>query len=718
MLLFVKLILILSNAVIAVYFYTVKSYSLGVFFTLLILYQIYIYISIKSLRRLSYFNRRAKISSMILNLFLLIILSRAVNIQIFNGDYYEKLAHDQVSSDLIKKGKRGTIYDSTGKKLAFNTYVYNVIVDPMRISDDKKSLEILEIIGKRKIINSNFKLLKNEIDKLSLKGSRYKVIEKKIDENKKFEIETLISEKKLRNNSIFFEKIIERKYYRRKIYQNLVGNIGYPPKQPGFQKHGIFGIEKSYEVYLREKILKIKDEFTKKREMKLPTSSDKFEKSLNGRNIYLTIDDELNYILNSEIEKQFKATKAESAYGIIMNPQNGKVLATSYFSNDKRQLRNPIFQDQFEPGSTFKPIIVASALEKKLIKEDSKFDVGDGTIRKFNHTIRESTRSTKGVLTIEEIIKKSSNVGMVLIGDHYTDEQFEDTLKKFGLYEKTGVDFPGELKPYAQPYKKWDKLKRSTMSFGQGIVTTPIQLITAFSAVVNGGILYVPHIVDKIEDQEGIVIRRNLPREVRRVISPEVSDSLKKMMENNVLDGSGRKAIVNGYRVGGKTGTAQISNPKGGYIKNQYLASFIGFLPVEKPKYTILIMFMKPQGETIYTRFGGSVGAPVFGEIVSRITRNKNMLSRDINKFSKHEAKKENIVTKTLSEDDVGEDIMPNLVGLNTREVLNVFAKKRYKILFDGKGLVRKQFPEEGANLSEVDTITIKLGLEEEKNKK
>ncbi|MGL6063612.1 MAG: penicillin-binding transpeptidase domain-containing protein [Fusobacteriaceae bacterium] len=711
MLLLIKLILILINGAVSVYFYTIKSYSLGVFFTLLILYQIYIYISIKNLKKISYFNKRAKISSMILNFFLLIILSRAVNIQIFNGDYYEKLAHNQVSSDLIKKGKRGTIYDSTGKKLAFNTYIYNVIVDPTRVSTDKNAMEILELLKKRKIIKGNFKSLEREIDKLATKGNRYKVIEKKIDESKKNEIEMLIKEKKIKNNSIFFEKIVERKYYRKKIYENLVGNIGYPPNKIGIQKHGIYGIEKSYEMYLREKILKTKDEFTKKREMKLPTSDDKFEKTLNGRNVYLTIDDELNYILNSEIEKQFKATKAESAYGIIMNPQNGKILGTSYFSQDKRQLRNPIFQDQFEPGSTFKPIVVASALEKKLVKEDEKFDVGNGTIRKYNHTIKESTRSTRGILTIEEIIKKSSNVGMVLISDKFTNEQFEDTLKEFGLYEKTGVDFSSELKPYAQHHKKWDKLKKSTMSFGQGIVTTPIQLITAFSAVINGGTLYTPHIVDRIEAQDGVVIRRNLPKEVRRVISSEVSDNLKGMLENNVLDGSGKRAIVNGYRVGGKTGTAQISNPKGGYIKNQYLASFIGFLPVEKPEYAILIMFMKPQGETIYTRFGSSVGAPVFGEIVSRITRNKNILSKDIRKLSKHEVRKEDKGARLSNEVEVGDEIMPSLIGLNTREVLSILSKTRYKIEFQGKGLVREQFPKEGENLLEVETITIKLGL-------
>ncbi|MGL5122844.1 MAG: penicillin-binding transpeptidase domain-containing protein [Fusobacteriaceae bacterium] len=715
MLLLIKLILILLNGAISIYFFTEKSYSLGVFFTLTILYQIYVYASIKNLGKISYFNKRVKISSIILNFFLLVILSRAVNIQIFNGDYYEKLAHDQVSSDLIKKGKRGTIYDSTGKKLAFNSYVYNIIVDPVRICNEENAMEILKIMEKRKIISGKIKLLEKEINKLASRGNRYKVIEKKIDENKKNEIEILINEKKIKNNSIFFEKIIERKYYRKKIYENLVGNIGYSPNKMGIQKYGIYGIEKTYEGYLREKILKTKDEFTKKREMRLPTSNDKFEKTLNGKNIYLTIDDEVNYILNSEVEKQFKKTKAESAYGIIMNPQNGKILGTAYFSKDKRPLRNPIFQDQFEPGSTFKPIIVASALEKKIIRKNDKFDVGNGTIRKYNHTIKESTRSTKGILTIEEIIKKSSNVGMVLISDKFSDEEFEDTLKEFGLYEKTGVDFSSELKPYAQEHKKWDKLKKNTMSFGQGIVLTPIQLITAFSAVINGGTLYRPHIVDRVEDQDGIVIRRNLAKEIRKVMAPEISDTLKEILENNVLEGSGKRAMVNGYRVGGKTGTAQIIDPKGGYIKNQYLASFIGFLPVEKPEYTVLLMFLKPQGETIYTRFGSSVGAPVFSEIVSRITRNKNMLSRNINKLSSSEVKKENKVSKIFPQAEIGEEIMPNLIGLNTREVLSIFSKTRYKIEFQGKGLVIEQYPKEGTELLDIETLIVKLGLEEEK---
>ena len=278
-----------------------------------------------------------------------------------------------------------------------------------------------------------------------------------------------------------------------------------------------------------------------------------------------------------------------------MDPNNGKIIAaTSFTTNTKKSLRNPIFQNQFEPGSTFKPIIVASAMDAGLINRKTLFDVGDGRINKYRHTIKESSRSTRGILTTEEVLKKSSNVGMVLIETNLQIFNLKNTLKIW-LYDKTGIDFPGEIKPYTVSYKKWDGLKKSTMSFGQGIVLTPIQLITAFSAVINGGILYKPYIVEKITDESDVIIRRNIPTEVRRVINPNVSKQLREMLEDVVADGTAKRGKVEGYRVGGKTGTAQLSG-KGGYLKDNYLASFIGFFPIDKPKYVVLCYVFKTKG--------------------------------------------------------------------------------------------------------------------------
>lgn len=717
MLLGIKILLLLFNLLIAIFLFFTKNYSLGIFFIFLFVYQIYVYITIKNFDNATYFTKRVKIGTMVLNFVVMAIVARLVNVQIINGNYYEKIARDQVSSSITRAGKRGDIYDINMKKLAFNDYVYNVILDPTRVSGNEAVFEVLGKLNAKKILNLNLSKLNTELEELSNAGNRYKVIERKISETDKKIVEEILKESKLKNNEIFFEKIIERKYYKNKNYGNLVGNIGYPPNQAGYQKIGVFGVEKYYENYLKEKIIKIKAYFTKKRDIKLPTSQDILEKPLDGKNVILTIDDEIGYILNTEVEKQFINTEAAEAYALIMNPNNGKIIATSYFSKMKKDLRNPIFQDQFEPGSTFKPLIISAAIEENYISHDSKFNVGNGTILKFGHTIKESSRSTQGIISTEEILKKSSNVGMVLVGDKFSDEKFEEYLRKFGFYDKTGVDFPNELRPYASSYKKWDKLKKSTMSFGQGIVVTPIQLATAFSAVVNGGILYRPYMVDRIEDQDGTVIRRNLPKEVRRIISKKTSDELKVMLENTVESGGGKKAMVNGYKVGGKTGTAQLSAPGGGYLKNEYLSSFIGFFPVEKPEYVVLIMMLKPQGKTVSDRYGGSVSAPVFGEVVSKITQNKNMMSQDIMQINNVEQKSNsNIkITKNNEEQNLENEVMPNLKGMNAREVLALFKDRKFKIEMNGKGVVKDQKPLPGESLDEVDYIKIDLVIGEVK---
>ena len=397
---------------------------------------------------------------------------------------------------------------------------------------------------------------------------------------------------------------------------------------------------------------------------------------------------------------------SDEAYGIVMDPNNGKILGVaSLTTNKKRALRNPVFQNQFEPGSTFKPIVVAGAMDRGLINRNTTFDVGEGRITKYGHTIRESSRSTRGVITTEEVLKKSSNVGMVLIGDKFTDKEFEDNLKDFGLYDRTGVDFPGEIKPFTVSYKKWHGLKKSTMSFGQGIVVTPIQLATAFSAVINGGVLYKPYIVEKITDDSGVIIRRNIPTPVRRVISEKTSEQLREILENVVADGTARRGQVEGYRIGGKTGTAQLST-KGGYLKNNYLASFIGFFPADKPKYVVLVMFLKPKGETIYEKYGGATAAPVFADIVRRITKTKNILSQNVSSIS--------AVTEVKNGESQGNNefvdvVMPDLTGFSPKDVVYIFKNTDIEISVEGVGLVDKQIPAAGTSLENVKEIKIIL---------
>ena len=697
-----KFIILLLNFIgigITIYY---KIFILTILLILLFAYFIYIFMTGNARNTKNDFNKRALISYNIILLCFILIFFRLIQVQIFDKDFYLDKIRKQTITSNKNSGNRGSIFDSNGKSLAFNKNIYDLGIDPIRAYENPDIVKAIEEIIDKPFIKLNKKKFLTELKQANENEKKYKLISRNLSENERAEIDEILNKYKLNKREFIFDRNIERTYYKKDIYNDLIGLIGYTANSQ-HEKEGIFGIEKQYEEYLKEKTIFKEMPYAQNRRLRLPTSNDEIKINLNGRNVFMTIDNDLQFILNDEVKKKFISSNSEEAYGIIMDPNNGKILATAAFTRKKRALRNPIFQNQFEPGSTFKPIIVASALNEGLIKRSSKFDVKDGTIKKYRHTIRESSRSTKGILTTDEVLKKSSNVGMVLIGDTFSDETFEKYLKAFGLYDKTNVDFPAEIKPYTTPYRKWDKLKKSTMSFGQGIVVSPIQLATAFSAVINGGILYKPYLVEKITDENNIVIRRNLPTPIRQVISPEISANMREILESVVSEGTAKKGIVEGYRVGGKTGTAQLST-RGGYIKHEYLASFIGFFPADKPQYLVLVMFMKPQGETIFEKFGGATAAPVFGEIVRRITKNKNILSQNVAKIS------ETTEIETLNRNtDILNVEMPDLKGLSPKDIIYIFKDTNIDVKISGKGLVDSQKPAPGTPLENIKQIEVIL---------
>lgn len=699
---YLKIITLLSTLMgigVSVYY---KLYLLTVFLVLLLFYFLHIFMKKREYHRANNFNKRTILASNVILFVVLLIVIRLTQVQLFNYETYEKKAIEQIRKNDKSYGNRGNIFDSNGKSLAFNKNIYMLGINPSAIYDNEDNLEGIEKILDEPYIRKNKEKLLREIKEGYEKNRKYKVIAKNLSEKQKEKIQEIVKKYKITRNIVQFDRSIERTYYKPEIYKNLVGFIGYTNSSNAY-KIGVFGLERQYERYLKEKILERQNIYTKNRGMKLPFSKENIKVSLNGKNLYTTIDSDIQFILNDEVRKKFISSDSEEAYGVIMDPNTGKVLATTYHTIYKNKaLRNPIFQNQMEPGSIFKPIIVASALDANLITRASKFDIGEGRIKKYNHIIREASRSTRGILSTDEVLTKSSNVGMVMIGDKFTNQEFEEYLKRFGFYDKTGIDFPGELKPYTTPYKRWDGLKKSTMSFGQGIVVTPIQMITAFSSLINGGILYKPYLVDKITDEEGVVIRRNLPTPVRQTISKELSKDMREILEKTVTEGTVKKGRVEGYRVGGKSGTAQLST-KGGYLKENYLSSVIGFFPVDKPKYTILVMFLKPKGETIFEKFGGATAAPVFGEIVKRITKTKNILSENISSLSQ---------VKNFEngyKEELKDILMPDLKDLNPKDVIQIFKNSGIEVKVKGTGLVKEQYPKAGESLQDVKEIRIVL---------
>ena len=696
-----------------------KSFFLLILLFFLLLYIVFSIAVGGNWKKKQLFAKRSSIMFLIILFFLIAYSLRLLNIQYLQKSKYVAFMNEQLLSINKEIGQRGLIYDNKGKKLAFNNRKYTISINPSLLNDEKIHNEIVkDIVAIRDsgIVKLEDNVLENLL-KLASEGNKYKRLVKDIDDEQKEKIDELlasIKREKIKGSPKYrtvlqFEKSIERKYYKQDEYEKLIGMVRFTEESKD-EKLGISGLEKQYQNYLVEKKRDIPKLYGLNKKNILALSKETLFSDLNGKNLYLTIDADLNFILNDEIRTQFKNANAYEAYGLIMDPNSGRILAVAAFSKDKNLLRNNIFQSQYEPGSIFKPLIVAAAMNEKFINENSRFDVGDGRIQRFKKTIRESSRSTRGVITTREVIMKSSNVGMVLISDYFTNALFEKYLKAFGLYDKTGVDFPDELKPYTSSYKNWDGLKKNNMAFGQGVVITPIQMITAFSAVVNGGTLYKPYIVEKITDSDGTVVMRNTPTAVRKVISEDVSEKMRSILEDTVEKGTGKRARIEGYAIGGKTGTAQLSAGKSGYIKNEYLSSFIGFFPADNPKYVVMAMFMRPQSDIQSNKFGGVVAAPVVGNVIRRIIKEEEGFAKNVETINVSTSKTENGENTKSSLDAITyEDVIPDLVGMSPQEVLTIFKETNIDIEVVGTGLVEEQIPNVGDSLENVKKVKIIL---------
>lgn len=697
-----KILLIILNILFLIGSIILKNHLYIVASIFFLIYILWIFRKWKKLGKKKRFTARALASCDIIFFFIMIFFLRIYKVQIIDNGKYQGLIRKQVEGFSLLKGKRGTIYNKNGREIVYDISVYDIIIDPYMLSLTNQLPEITTEIVDTLSLNRNKKEFIDHLLKESQRKKRYNLLDVNLNLEEKKKIEEIMKKYGLRNNEIILKEENERTYYRKEIYENIVGVLGLDSN--GENLVGISGIEKEYESYLKPKNMKIKRSFIKNRKFTIPTAKKILDISSDGKDLYLTIEDDLQYILNDEIKKQFEETDSEEAYGIIVDPNTGAILALSSFHKNPHIVRNPLFQNQVEPGSIFKPIIVAGALNDGYITEDSIFDIGDGRIKKYGHTIKEATRSLKGELTVKQILEKSSNVGMVMLTDNIEDSKIEEYLDDFGFYNKTNIDFPYERKPYNIPSKKWDKLKKSTISFGQGIVVTPIQMIMAFSSLVNGGKLYKPYLIEKIIDSsDSTVIRRNIPEVIKTPISKETSEKMKKMLEDVVESGGGEKAKVEGYTIGGKTGTAQISAGRVGYLKEDYLTSFIGFFPVNKPKYVGLIMFYKPN---VDKKFGGLVAAPVFGNVIKRLTMTREIVSNNISKITITQNEIQDIRTEAKNNEIYR---MPDLKGKTLREVVDIFSGNKVNLKIEGTGIVKEFYPPIDTELSENAEIKVIL---------
>ncbi|MCK5779717.1 MAG: transpeptidase family protein [Psychrilyobacter sp.] len=682
-------------------FYIMNKSSVGTSLLLIFLFGNTVRLVLKKADEKEMFNQRAYLLTFIMILFFGILGLRLFQIQVLKHEKFKNLAKQQSYGKYFLNGKRGKILDSNGKELAYDIDIYKVIIDPERFYPLPDRVAIIDEINQVKSItvkNLN-KRLKDGFER----KKRYIKIIKKIDEVDKSRIDLILGKYGIRSNEVYYEHSTERKYVAYDEVAPIVGFMGAFSKEEDRRK-GAYGIERFYDKYLKRNKVEKDGYYSNLRTLLLPLSKkDNNYLQKDGNNVSLTIDYYIQYILDDEMLKEYKKVEPKSAVGIIMDPTNGKIVAMSSYprTSNIAYLNNRAIRSQYEVGSIFKPLIMAAAYEEGVVDDNSRFENPDGFIMRHGHKIRDSDKDAIGSISPQTIMRESSNVGMSLISERLDPPTYEKYLKLYNFYDRTGIDIFGELAPRQLSYKKWDGMKKYTMSFGQGIAITPLQTIAALSATINGGIYYKPYIVDRITTPNGITIRKNIPMAKRRVISEKTSKKIREMLKLTVEDGTGRNAAIAGYSIGGKTGTAQLSG-RGGYLHHEYLSSFVGVFPAEHPKYIMLIMFEKPKAEVYYKKFGAWVAAPVFKNTLDRIIKYKGITPENVATLRSEE-------TEVQITENIDVEVLPDFRNDGIRYALLVANKYNIEISIEGEGEVVEQYPKPGVNLKDVKKIKIKL---------
>ena len=642
------------------------------------------------------------------------LLGRVYHLQTKGGKKYREDAEKKYSSEYYVKPKRGKISTSDGQVLAYDNEQFVVILDPTLI-DEENIGTVLDML-KRYIDPFETDKYRADYAEKKRQSKQYLKIDGKISYQTRMAIEAEIDNdrKEARKNKgkykrrfrgVTFETAFTRNYVQNDAFQETLGYVNN-------ENRGVYGIEKYYDKELSGergvvKGLRIPEAFL--RLVKL-NNKENSRKVKDGNNIVLTIDSFIQYALDEELRTTFEKYNADSSMGVVMEVETGKILAMSSYpkAEDKSTIKNRTIVDFFEPGSIFKPITVAIGLDTKVINENTKI-YSPGFIRVYDRIIRDHDSSTIGNLGLADIIAHSGNVAMVKIQEKIDKNTFYRYLIDIGLSGKTNVDTYFEATQKLREFKTLkDEVRRANISFGQGIAVTQIQMITALNTVINNGKLIKPYLVDRIEDNKGNIIKQNNPVMIRKVFSDEASRLNRRYMEASVNRGTGGGAYIPGYRVGGKTGTAQKAE-KGGY-GNRHISSFFAFFPADKPKYAILITISEPKGGKYY---GAQVALPSVRRVLEKLIEYKRIkpngkvkTPEKITEVVQQEKKKDLGKIKQ----DFDKNIMPDLTGISLREFLSIYPQGKFaQYEITGSGAVVSQFPEKGTKLDKYTKIQIML---------
>lgn len=655
-------------------------------------------------------NVRIGVMAVVLLLLVVGIVVRLFWLQIIKGTDLAKEAQAQIAGMNTEISPRGSILDRNGEDLAVSIVSKSLYVNPQEMDDDPAFWPDGKKPNRdpRKVAADLLApILDMEVDELYEMfcdpDRRFIWVKRTLEPQVSDKVIASLKEKKI--NGFHFQEESKRYYTKNTLAAQVLGFVGTDDK-------GLEGIEASQDKLIKGRESKRLNFFDARGNLMGESGMNEVQ-APRMNTVYLTLDAKMQFILEKSLDDAIEKTHSAAAAAILMDPHTGEILGMAsrptFDPNEFSKANQSAWINRgvstiYEPGSVFKPIVGCMGLMEHVITPDTPFN-DLGTLDVGGRIIKNWDGSGLGAITFTDVIKYSVNTGMASLGLKLGGKAMTDYAKKFGFGSVTGSDVPGEQEGILYNPDDMVPSDVASMSIGQGIAVTPLQMLTAICTIANGGELLKPYIVDKIVGPDGKIIKQGKKQVVRRVITEEIAEQMRTMMEKVVSEGGGKTAQIKGYKIAGKTGTAEKLAEGGGYAAGLYIASFVGFVPSDNPQYAMLIMLDSPQGAF----YGAQISAPVFRDTLQQILVAQGIQPNDSTGLPSVES----IRIKAQDAIDLpkvnllgeGKVEMPNFSGLNMRQAAMVVEKAGLSMIPHGTGVVVKQEPDIGKVLSKNDEI-------------
>lgn len=637
-----------------------------------------------------YLRIRTKTALVFFVVLFVALVSRAYQLQILSGEALKSRAERQHRDALELHTERGKIFDRNGRVLAASIMVDSVGINTAMIKDyDKTAGELARILKIRK------KTLRAKLKKH--KGFCW--IARKISPDQSQRIRAL------NISGIQLIREPKRFYTNKGLASHVLGFVG-------TDANGLEGLEFKYDEYLKQVARKISWGRDARGNQFCMDERGGSTDSKQNHHLILTIDSRIQHVVETQLHGALEETGAHKGMAIVMDPRTGEILAmacepdfnpTVFYQYSKELRKNRAIGDCFDPGSIFKPFVVAAALDEGVVSADELIDCENGRYTVGRKVIREAEYKKYRELTLRDILKYSSNIGSAKIAEKLGKERLYRRMKQFGFASKTAIDLPGEASGLMRPPEQWTDVDLATIAFGQGVSVTAIQMTAALSGIANNGVIMRPQVVRGIVDNKGQVIHEFAPSEMGRAVSAETARRITSYLTGVVgdEDGTGQNAQIFNIPVAGKTGTAQKYDfAEGRYSSEKVITSFVGFFPANDPCMTVLIVLDEPQTK----RWGGQAAAPVFREVAQQIIRcfdNGIGEQEYATEQGDMEIKKASVEEMILEKTDDEKSRIPDFTGKTMGEVVRIARERNLDVRLTGSGWAVRQKPAPGAHCAD-----------------